>query len=370
MTVRPDRAMPGSPASPSGSTPGAALMGLRGVAALIVVAHHLLLQLGPVDGPLMGVELRGYLAVDVFFILSGFVLARAYGTWFADGGTVREYAVFMSRRVARVWPLHTAILAILLLDGTVRHTGNFWPREVLTNLLLLQGWGFSQTVITPAWSVSTEVLAYALFPLLAGVALRRGRRLAWAGLVGAVAVLALAVLASPGAPGQRGALDLHQNWSLLPALRCLAGFSIGLLTWRALQDRRVWSWAAHRSAPGGVLAVFAVLLLAAAPDLALYACFPLLIASLYASQGLITQTLSRGVFQSVGRGSYALYLVHYPLLGLAVGLVGGPRFVPVFLALLVPAVLAAYWLVERPAQAALRRWSAVALAPVSGLAAR
>ena len=54
MTVRPDRAMPGSPASPSGSTPGAALMGLRGVAALIVVAHHILLQLGPVDGPLAG----------------------------------------------------------------------------------------------------------------------------------------------------------------------------------------------------------------------------------------------------------------------------------------------------------------------------
>ncbi len=355
---------PGTPRS------GTALTGLRGIAALVVVAHHILLRLGPVDGPLMGLELRGYLAVDVFFILSGFVLALAYGTWFAGGGTVREYADFMGRRVARVWPLHTVILAILLLDGAVRHTGEFWPRMVLTNLLLVQGWGFSQTVITPAWSVSTELLAYAGFPLLAGLALRRGPRLAWVVAAVAVAALLLAIVASPDMPGRRGVLDLHQNWSLLPALRCLAGFTLGMLTWRALQSRRAWAWAAHRWAPGVALAVLAVLLLAGAPDLGLYAVFPPLIASLFASQGPVTRLLSRGVPQAVGRGSYALYLVHYPLLGLAASLVQGPWFVFLFIAMLIPAVLAAHWLIERPAQALLRRWSAAALAPVSGLAAR
>ncbi len=353
---------------------GGALTGLRGIAAMVIVGHHLLLRLGPVDEVLMGLELHGYLAVDVFFVLSGFVMAVGYGTWFVGQRTgwpvVREYLDFMSRRVARVWPLHAAVLAILLLDGAVRHTGEFWPRMVLTNLLLVQSWGFSQTAIVPAWSVSTEMLAYAMFPLLGGVALRRGPGVAWLGLAGAVALVVAAVELSPNGPGQRGALDLHQNWSLLPAMRCLGEFSVGLLTWRALQDGRVWALVARRGVVAVVAALVVLLLGVGAPDLVVVACIPALIASLYAGKGAGVRLLAGRVLQAVGRGSYAMYLIHYPVLVLTGALVTLPWLVPAFISLLLPATLAAYWLVERPAQLALRRWSANSLTPVPALAAR
>ena len=64
--------------------PGArALTGLRGAAALLVMLHHFILHqpIAP-HWAIDGIVLRGYLAVDLFFVLSGFVMARAYGGWF------------------------------------------------------------------------------------------------------------------------------------------------------------------------------------------------------------------------------------------------------------------------------------------------
>lgn len=349
---------------------GRALTGLRGVAAIVIVLHHLLLRLGTADA-VPGVGLRGYLAVDLFFVLSGFVMALGYGTWFAGNQTWREYPMFLSRRVARVWPLHAAVLALLLLDGEIRHTGEYWPRMVLVNLLLMQSWGFSQTVITPAWSVSTEMLAYILFPVLGGIALRRGPRIAWIGLAGAVGLLVAAVALAPAHdPGQRGALDLHENWSLLPMMRCLGGFGVGLLTFRAMRDARVRRWAGHPAtaclAGLGILA----LLVGGAPDLVVITLFPVLIAGLFAGRSTVVRALGSSPCTALGVGSYALYLVHYPVLGLAAGLVDREWVVPVFVGLVIPATLAGYWLVERPAQAALRRWTAQVLTPLAGLAAR
>ena len=349
---------------------GRALTGLRGVAAVVVVSHHLLLRLGAVDA-IPGVGQRGYLAVDLFFVLSGFVMALGYGTWFAGAVSRQEYAIFLSRRVARVWPLHTAVLAMLLLDGAMWHSGEYWPRMAVANLLLVQSWGFSQTVITPAWSVSTEVLAYILFPLLGGIALRRTPRVAWFGLAGAIGLLVAAVALAPAHDlGRRGALDLHENWSLLPVMRCLGEFGVGLLTWRAMRDLRMRTWAG-RSATAGLAGLLIVaLLVGGAPDLVVTALFPVLIAGLYAGRGAVVRGLGSRACVGLGVGSYALYLVHYPILGVAFGLVDRAWVVPTFLALVIPAMLAGYWLVERPAQAVLRRWSAHVLTPARGLAAR
>ena len=349
---------------------GRALTGLRGVAAVVVVLHHLLLHLGAVDA-VPGVGQRGYLAVDLFFVLSGFVMALGYGTWFAGAQTWQEYMIFLSRRVARLWPLHTAVLTMLLLDGAMRHTGEYWPRMAMTNLLLIQSWGFSQTVITPAWSVSTEILAYILFPLLGGIALRRTPRVAWFGLAGAIGLLVAAVALAPAHdPGQRGTLDLHENWSLLPMMRCLGEFGVGLLTWRVLRDARMRTWAG-RSATASLAGLLIIaMLVGGAPDLVVTALFPVLIAGLYAGRGAVVRGLGSRSCVALGVGSYALYLVHYPVLGVASGLVDRAWVVPTFLALVIPATLAGYWLVERPAQAVLRRWSAYVLTSVPGLAAR
>ena len=332
-----------------------ALTGLRGVAALVIVLHHIVLRLPDLAA---GPARQGYLAVDLFFVLSGFVMALGYGTWFGARRPLPEYGRFLGRRIARVWPLHAVVVALLVADGIVRHTGEYWPRMVIFNELLMQSWGFSQTVDAPAWSVSTEMLAYILFPLLSGLALRRTARVAWRTLAVAIAVLVCCVLAAPDLGlAQRGALDLHQNWSLLPALRCVAGFTIGLLTWRALQTRRGARVAAQPAvATGAGLAIVGLVLLGA-PDGLVYLFFPVLIAGLYAGAGPLTRWLAKPVAVWTGTLSYAIYLVHVPVLDHAHSWApaGVAPFLAVFAALLCPVVLVAHYGIERPAQAVLLR---------------
>lgn len=332
-----------------------ALTGLRGVAALVIVLHHIVLRLPDLAA---GPARQGYLAVDLFFVLSGFVMALGYGTWFGARRPLPEYGRFLGRRIARVWPLHAVVVALLVADGIVRHTGEYWPRMVIFNGLLMQSWGFSQTVDAPAWSVSTEMLAYILFPLLSGLALRRTARVAWRTLAVAIAVLVCCVLAAPDLGlAQRGALDLHQNWSLLPALRCVAGFTIGLLTWRALQTRRGARVAAQPAvATGAGLAIVGLVLLGA-PDGLVYLFFPVLIAGLYAGAGPLTRWLAKPAAVWTGTLSYAIYLVHVPVLDHAHSWApaGVAPFLAVFAALLCPVVLVAHYGIERPAQAVLLR---------------
>jgi len=74
-----------------------ALTGLRGVAALVIVLHHVMLRLPDVAA---GPARQGYLAVDLFFVLSGFVMALGYGTWFGARQSLHEYGLFMGRRIA------------------------------------------------------------------------------------------------------------------------------------------------------------------------------------------------------------------------------------------------------------------------------
>ncbi len=348
-----------------------ALTGLRGVAALFVVFHHLYLgqhvQLPFIDN----FARRGYLAVDLFFVLSGFVMALAYGNWFATSWDPARYAAFMARRVARLWPLQTAVILAVLGGSALAHHGScavswgaafwagpIWPKMVAANLLMVQSWGWSQVIVSPSWSVSTEMLAYTLFPVLAAAALHGRRRTAWvtAGIA-ALTLIACILLAPSRGIGRRGVLDIYDNWSVLPPLRCLAGFSLGLLSWRALRDPRV---AEITRQPGmAVVGGGGVLLLLAtgAPDLAVYALLPVLVASLFTGAGPLQRALARRLPYQAGVLSYAIYLVHVPVLGFVQRLVGPDPVVllPVFLVTMAAVAVASHVLIERPCQTLLRR---------------
>ena len=91
-----------------------ALDSLRGLLALFVVLFHL-----PVDSHVRDLPLvmHGYLFVDYFFVLSGFVIAHSYGSRIEDGRQGRD---FLIKRVARVWPLHAVMLGLFVLLEVVR----------------------------------------------------------------------------------------------------------------------------------------------------------------------------------------------------------------------------------------------------------
>ncbi|MDE8344932.1 MAG: acyltransferase [Acidocella sp.] len=114
---------------------------------------------------------HGYLGVDGFFILSGFILARAYPT---PPQTRAEILNFWGRRLARLYPVHLAVImgfigllaAFTLTGHSPRLPARFGADGLLANLTLTQGWGFAPqgSWNYPAWSISTEWAGYLAFP--------------------------------------------------------------------------------------------------------------------------------------------------------------------------------------------------------------
>src|SRR5262245_59183500 len=119
------------------------------------------------------------LFVDLFFVVSGFVIARQY---FGDVGDGAAIGRFLWRRLARIYPLHLATLAFyvviaLALSFGVSHTDNpaRYPfSDLPAQILLLHAFvGERLTFNFPSWSLSAEMFCYLLFPLVALIAQRR-----------------------------------------------------------------------------------------------------------------------------------------------------------------------------------------------------
>jgi peptidoglycan/LPS O-acetylase OafA/YrhL len=145
---------------------------VRGAAALIVVIWHFRWFFGvPFAEILMPCYKGGWVAVDLFFVLSGFILTRIYHIGVVPPGYFRHFAV---RRIARIYPLHflTLMIVTMLLWVEFRLTGRFnlypgYPsndlRHFVLNVFLLQQSGLevSYSFNAPSWSISTEMIANA-----------------------------------------------------------------------------------------------------------------------------------------------------------------------------------------------------------------
>ena len=337
-----------------------ALTGLRGLAALLVMVHHFKLHLGLDDHlpVLQWLLQKGYLGVDLFFVLSGFVMAMTYGTWFGHGqaGGLMVYARFLIRRVARLWPLHAAMIGAYVLTALWQPAFPYSPNRLAANLMLIQAWGFSAAINPPAWSVSTEMFAYALFPLLAAMALAGRARAAATAVAVAAAYGAVVHLGPPLGPGRRGPLDVYFNYSWLPVLRCTAGFALGMLAWQCSRHPALRRIAGHPwTAPGALTAVLA-LMMARGGDLGIVPLLPVLVLATHCGRGPFYRALGYGPLHRLGLLSYAVYLTHLALLD---HFPFGPTPIaielPAYLALTFAAAALAHAFVEVPGRQLLRR---------------
>ncbi len=290
-----------------------ALTGLRGVAAVLVLLYHLLnIKPGAHPGPIG----PGYLAVDLFFILSGYVMSLTYSQDFAGGGNFAAYCAFLIKRFARVWPLYALVT---LLAGLMLTRSGYviYKSTALTNALLIQMLGpgllrerAAWSIVPPAWSISTEMGAYLLFPFLVALTLRS--RAAVAAAAASAAGLWIVFLASR-LRGNWGPLDLHETADLYPLSRCLAGFVIGMVVWRVSHDPRL------RACP---LWLECLILVALAwawrsfAELAIYALLPAIVLLCGMRNSLTARAMERRPIVYLGEISYALYLVHEPLFDL------------------------------------------------------
>ncbi len=342
----------------------AALTGARGVAAWFVVLYHIRPGLSATASPaLMTVLGKGYLAVDFFFMLSGFVLWLTYGEHIRAEG-LREVPRFLGRRIARIWPLHMVILAAaaalaLIFDVTGRHSDHYPWAELPLHILLVQNWGFTSALSwnDPAWSISCEWAAYLLFPLLAlGANWRRASSVTLI-LTAVLLALLLHTLMSRG-----GAATLGVDIPRFGLPRALVEFTMGTLVctlWQRWRHRP-----ARPASAAAIVATFVLVLTATAklPEtLGLPLFFAALLLALASTAAHPANPLGARALVWLGEISYATYLVHF--IGYVVFkllFVDDPFAVPLpalagFLLLTLIASAGLHRFIELPAQTALRR---------------
>lgn len=302
------------------------LTGLRGIAAVWVVLYHMIMR-DPAGGILDAIIRRGYLAVDLFFVLSGFVMAMSYRRILAQTFTVKVFAVFILRRLARIYPLYIFVLLLLsarLLAAAVFDHGLTLEllENVFFNALLMQAWVGSPSILGASWSVSTEFAAYFLFPLLLTIVTARSRApLTLAVILAAASVLAVAYHPAVGSQAERnGLLDVTFGAPVWPLLRCIAEFTLGLASYRVAMDGSL-SRSSHapdtilRKHLDGAIGV-ALICIAAIPasDILFAALLPPLMIALSNQRGRLAAILSSRPVHTLGLLSYAIYLWHGTLL--------------------------------------------------------
>jgi peptidoglycan/LPS O-acetylase OafA/YrhL len=353
------------PANEAAATPAHldALTGIRGIAAWLVVLYHIRLSLADIlPAPVIAAMAKGYLAVDLFFILSGFVLWYNYADRLRARG-LSEAGVFLWRRIARIWPLHAVILALfvafaLVLAATGRSTSGYPFAELPLHLLLAQNWGLTPELSWnhPAWSISTEMAAYLLFPLMVLAApwdrLRPAALLALAlALLGAIHLLFAA----------NGHAALGEDIVRLGLWRCLLEFSLGnvlcllWLRWRGRPPAARWA------AVAGAAALAAGWLFSLPETAFVPGAFAAALMALALGRGSLVKLLGSPLPRYLGEISYSTYLAHYLLFivfklafvdaSLEIGWTGFAGF----LAMVLAASIGFYHLVEKPAQRKLNR---------------
>lgn len=353
-----------------------ALDSLRGIAALGVVAYHFV-----GTGPLFGSPIlrSGHLWVDFFFVLSGFVIASAYGAQLIEGFPLRRYMVL---RLGRIYPVHLAVLAAFLamelawwwfrpegLSARAPFSESRSPERLAAAALLVQAfWPVLNAWNAPSWSISVEVWLYLGMALLWRFAGGRAFALALAASLAALAALAA---------GAGGATPILTGW----VLRGIAGFGLGAACWR---------WLGPGGAlriPGGtaaeiacLAAICAVLASGSESDLltpVASLAFAATVVVFAREKGAVSRLLGRTPCVFLGTVSYSLYMVHLLLMGRLVDLariaglgevakvsgkpLGGSLASPLvsdIAGLVVVAIcIAAAWLLWRFVEAPAREWS-------------
>jgi peptidoglycan/LPS O-acetylase OafA/YrhL len=323
-----------------------ALTSIRGIAAWLVVLYHIRGGIAGLPGAAEAVFAKGYLAVDLFFLLSGFVIWLTWHDRLRDAAAIPR---FLQKRIARIWPLHAAMLAAavalaLLLRATGRNDPAFPFAELPLHLLLVQNWGFTDALRwnDPAWSISCELAAYLLVPLL--VLAIDWRRLPSVALITVAAATLLILHAA-----MHGAATLGEDIPRYGLVRCLAEFATGTML-AALFLRRprpIW--------PAATAALAAAAWSLGTPEtLAAPATFAALLLLLALTSGRRSHPLEGRVLHWLGEISYATYLSHFLLwkafkLPLASPTLS-PPLVAAYLLLVLIVSAGLYHGLERPAQ--------------------
>lgn len=302
-----------------------ALTGLRAFTATNIVFFHFW---NPAwFGPLAPMMDNGYVGVNFFFLLSGFILTYNYADSHAAGKFDRNQ--FWQNRISRLYPIYLLGLLIsvpiLELEWRYRTHGNFFLGLGLTTFMQ-QGWSPKLATFwnTPAWTLSCEVVFYLLFPLLLTVKWPRkaGKLLlVLAGLWGASLILpSIYMWLRPDgmAPITRMSNSYWLRAVKLTPLPHLPTFMFGIVLSRFNDCMKFSNRARFWLALAGIASVSTVLMQGQKmPFLLMHngLITPLFAISILGLAGRhpITRALSIPLFVTIGEASYCLYILHFNL---------------------------------------------------------
>ena len=320
------------------------LDGLRGVAALMVVLFHLFETYS--KGPAFQIVNHGYLAVDFFFVLSGFVIGYAYD----DRWDKMTTWGFFKRRLTRLHPM--VVMGTLIGAALFFFSGTAFPKTLETPLwkfllcmvmglliipcgngLDIRGWGELNSFNGPQWTLTLEYIGNILYAFV----FRHLPKVALAALCVVCAFFTLDLTMGWNVFGlfETPHYNVIGGWSLTPDqiyiafTRLLYPFLCGLLISRILPAHRTESnpsGSPIRIKGGFWWCALAIVVILAAPciggkqgvadglfqAIAILALFPLIVLTGAGSQ--TTDKRSTAICKWLGEISYPIYITHYPLI--------------------------------------------------------
>ena len=286
------------------------LDGWRGICAILVATYHfsLLSDVGRLQ-----IVRHAYLMVDFFFVLSGFIITSAYRNHIRS---TAEIAAFLYKRWARLWPLHAFMLLVLFLWEVVKLVsappdmmiGAFKDeRSIISffhHLTLVNAWHLEKTLTwnIPSWSISAEWAVCIIFSLATFLS---GRFLPLLSIVFAILAWSILVLFYP---------NIDQTLDM-GVVRASAGFFFGCFAFsirRSSGTKRLYS--VLEIGVTLVTLFYVTVVHGSKFEFGVPVLFTLLVLVFSADRGVISRVLASHPFQFLGRISYSVYLVHFPII--------------------------------------------------------
>ncbi|MFT6909794.1 MAG: peptidoglycan/LPS O-acetylase OafA/YrhL [Oleiphilaceae bacterium] len=294
------------------------LESLRGIAALVVVLNHV----GWMN-PLyeIGFIRNGALMVDLFFVLSGFVIVHCYGHRFIDQGSLWA---FLKARFWRLYPLHLLMLFVFLGIELIKYvaelklgivSGNpafsksngesFFYQIFLLHSLIQDHGSFN----SPSWSISTEFYTYISFAIVMAI-VKTERFLSFIFIT--IVVLSLFIILKTG----HASLTFDDQYTIF---RCSYGFFIGAFVHGIYQKLSVLDQLKNNPHIGSATLLFIIILLAYVlgikQDNFIEFFMPPLVGVLILlltlfPENIATKTFCWPPFLWLGKVSYSIYMVH------------------------------------------------------------
>ncbi|KXX66837.1 acyltransferase [Flammeovirga sp. SJP92] len=297
------------------------LTALRGIAAIWIVFFHIDVctyyrDLGSViSRESSGILSKGYLWVDFFFILSGFIIYHIYGATFKDGLNLTKVKSFVWNRFAKIYPLH--IITLLLLIGASELFGHYYPwliddswkdyfsYDALPSQIFMFNAMDSYHFLSwnmPSWSIGAEWWTYILSILFLGFMSRQ--KLA--------SVIITSILAFSGLCAL---VYLHPNHNLditwdYGFVRCLFQFILGVNLYYFYSKKTGYKFLSRDNSFWVLFILIPIGFHNKFHDLFFVPIFVLLILAAAYNRGKVRDLLEFPIVKVVGEISYSIYMMH------------------------------------------------------------